>query len=487
MGCSYSFIRKTRVATHDFLRKIHCSLGALISLRALTLASFSVAVSAALSLHSVAQTPSPKIMAPMSVPTPTITPVPSYMVQSAILGDPQLYHSLGSVRTVSDLSDKSWQASPMPNLGKNVGAADAKKPLKVMYISPYQNPFWLSVGDFLKEVAKDLHVDLRFVDAGSRFHMMKMAEDIRLSEDIPDYLIIPYQEGVSPELFRAANTRGIKTFVINMEVAEDEKILLGQPREKMPLWLGHIYSSNTDVGCRLLKALLEEKCRRVCKAGETPDSFFNDPKQHVELLAINGDKLATDGVNRDTGLKQCLSNYSSVELVRDISTQWDEEQAYRGTYELLKMYPNVDLIWAASDVLASGAISAIHASGLEPGKDVLVAGVDWSLSGAENVKNNDMLVSFGGHFMEAGWALILLVDYENGHDFVSELGAEITMPLQTLYADRANAFLALFATPAWKRIDYSQLSKTYNKKLTHYDFSLSHLLTLPNKAEKTYK
>lgn len=61
---------------------------------------------------------------------------------------------------------------------------------------------------------------------------------------------------------------------------------------------------------------------------------------------------------------------------RIISAEFTRDGGYRGTVELLASGADVDLVFAVNDVMAVGAVSALRDSGLEPGRDIGIAGYD---------------------------------------------------------------------------------------------------------------
>jgi len=80
---------------------------------------------------------------------------------------------------------------------------------------------------------------------------------------------------------------------------------------------------------------------------------------------------------------------------------------------LIKRYPNVSLVWAASDLMAFGVMDALGEAGKQPGKDVLVGTINDSTAALQALLEGRLGVVAGGHFTLGGWALVLLHDYDN--------------------------------------------------------------------------
>ena len=73
------------------------------------------------------------------------------------------------------------------------------------------------------------------------------------------------------------------------------------------------------------------------------------------------------------------------------------------------------LIWAASDSMAIAAARAAADAGLQPGKDILLTGIDWSAEGIQAVRDGRLLATAGGHFMDGALALAVIYDHSHGH------------------------------------------------------------------------
>ena len=67
-----------------------------------------------------------------------------------------------------------------------------------------------------------------------------------------------------------------------------------------------------------------------------------------------------------------------IELAEEhiISVEFTRDGGYRGALELLASGADVDLVFAVSDVMAVGVVSALRDSGVEPGRDIGIAGFD---------------------------------------------------------------------------------------------------------------
>lgn len=338
------------------------------------------------------------------------------------------------------------------------------RPLKVMYISPFITIFWAEVRRFMEEVASDLDIEFTYIDAGSRFQTLQAVEQIKNLKDVPDYLVFQYQRDLSKQVFEAAHARGIRTFVINTDIYQEELAEIGRPREKMPLWIGQMFSDNFESGYQLADKLIDAAHQQF------PE------KKELQMLAIGGELYSIVAQKRNKGMLARVDDGEGVKVKRSIFINWLEKTSYDSTRELLSMYPDIDIIWAASDLLARGSMSAMEELGKKPGKDIVVGGIDWSLYGAKSIAEGKMNLSIGSHFMEGGWALLLIHDFHHGLDFNKALGVRIKNRMAMIDASNAAQFAKLFEGDEWKKVNFRQFSKFYNSELTNYDFSLNKII-----------
>ncbi len=111
--------------------------------------------------------------------------------------------------------------------------------------------------------------------------------------------------------------------------------------------------------------------------------------------------------------------------------------------------------------------------GRTPGKDIFIGGCGWYVPAIEMVREGTLTVTVGGHFMEAGWVMVLLHDYHHGKDFMSDTVETAMYPI-----DKSNVekYMKIFGKQEWNKIDFRKFSKVRNKSLDKYDFSLQTVL-----------
>lgn len=347
-------------------------------------------------------------------------------------------------------------ACPLPE-------AWANAPIRVTFVSPdppASTPFWKDYVDFMKAAANNLGIELTVAKSYNRFEEADNVEKALQEQSKPDYLLHIYQASSSISQLEQANKAGVKTIIVNTSVVDQDRDLVGFPREKFPLWIGHIYPDDTEAG-RLLMDLLAKKARDM-------DLYADDNKIHA--IGIGGNLFATSSIHREEGMRQSLKTYSDVVLDRYVLAQWDRNLSYGKSKKLLDLYPETKIVWAVNDHTAMGALSAMKEKGIKVGTDALIGGIDWSQASIKAIKKGHMVASVGGHFMEGAWALIMILDYHNGHDF-ADPNPTLQSNMRVIDANNITIYSSVLDRTNWEHIDFKSLSKTYNPQIKEYDFS----------------
>ena len=83
----------------------------------------------------------------------------------------------------------------------------------------------------------------------------------------------------------------------------------------------------------------------------------------------------TNSANRVSGFKQELTKHlPKANIVNSISAEWDRLKALNITADTLTRTPDLNVVFAANDMMALGAVEALRAAGKTD--SVLIVGVD---------------------------------------------------------------------------------------------------------------
>jgi ABC-type sugar transport system substrate-binding protein len=256
----------------------------------------------------------------------------------------------------------------------------------------------------------------------------------------------------------------IPTFLINMGL--DEKIV-GAPRAKYKYWLGQMTPDDEIAGYELAMALLQ--------AAKKASLFTSGG--NIGMVAVSGRPNDAAAILRNRGLERAAAAFPGAVLQPVIFAGWERQTAIDQVRNALAKTPDYSVVWAASDDMALGVVQASGLWGTPAGQKLMVGGVDWTPDAIQAVIDKKMVATAGGHFMEGGWAVVMLFDYFNGKDFASE-SVNIKSPMGLITADNAKIYQTKFGTGNWGQINFNLFTKTNNKALKSYNFKIETLLAV---------
>jgi ABC-type sugar transport system substrate-binding protein len=347
-------------------------------------------------------------------------------------------------------------------------AANAEDPINVTFLVPAStgNSFWETSASFAKAVADDLGINLTIAyTAESTYKIKRLGDQILTNNKPMDYLLTAYLTAVTEYHLEVARDRDAKVLLFNTNIPEEDRSKIGAPREKYKNWIGHMSPDDIAAGYALADALIN----RAKASGLTPAN------RKPEIIGLTGADNTNVSFDRNTGLERRVKSYSDAILHEIRFSDWERKSAELDTLDLLKQKPGISIIWAASDSMAFGAIDALNKIGAAD-KDVVIGGIDWSAEGIAAVADGRLAATVGGHFMEAGWALILVHDYHHGIDFRDDTGVNIMTTMSALDGGNIKEYLKKSGDGSWSTVDFKNFSKYYNPKLSKYNFSINALI-----------
>lgn len=351
------------------------------------------------------------------------------------------------------------------------GVASYGETIKITFVNPdtKDSSFWSPTTVFMKAAASDLGIELQVLYGnGDRIRTRNLAlRTLQKKSEKPHYLVTLFQVQSGEEILKAAEAAGVRLFFFNTGVPEKEIKAIGEPRKNFSSWLGHMMPDDNRVGYDLADILIRK--------AELAGLKGNDGK--VRIIGITGGLDSTAAIERNKGLKKLVKEKSKdAVLYQIVPAYWQRDRAFRIASKLLMRYPQTNVIWAATDHMALGAIEAVEKSGKQAGKHILAGGVDWAAEGMEAVSSGRMATTGGGHFMEGAWALVLLYDYHNGIDFADTAGTVIRSKMKILDRDTVDIWRDAFGSGRWDHVDFKKFSRSLNPMLKTWNFSADEVL-----------
>lgn len=334
----------------------------------------------------------------------------------------------------------------------------------VVFLNPGNSTeaFWVSYAQFMQAAARDLGLDLRvrYSERNPETTLLQAREALQGSER-PDYLVLVNEQYIAPQILRLSQGSGVKLLIVNNALTADQTQLLDAG--KYPNWIGSLVANDEEAGYLMLKELL--RLHGPVSPGHT-----------LDLLAFSGAKTTPAAQLREQGLRRALNDYPQVRLRQLVYGEWSRQRAFEQATQLFNRYPQTALVWSANDEMALGAMDALHASGLTPGKDVLFSAVNSSPEILQARLDGRVSALVAGHFTVGGWAMVLLHDDAQGLDITRYGGRERREVLFQLIDPAAAARLLQIHASQDYGVDFRALSAQGKPVSYRYPFSLQLLM-----------
>ncbi|WP_245835514.1 ABC transporter substrate-binding protein [Thalassospira mesophila] len=352
-------------------------------------------------------------------------------------------------------------------LGSGQACAAPDKQPRVAFINPGYGThgFWKDVSDTMHAAARQFGFDIVEFDSDRRWPLMaENANRVFMMDPPPDYIIAVNEHQQGGRIVIEANARHIPIFMLLNDLTEEQKSRLGRAGHNLPYWIATLTPDNEKAGFDIARSLVEAE----------QQLHPGTKKRDICLLSLAGDSNTPASLDRMEGLDVALGKFPQLKEKRRLVVNWSYDEAYKRTATWLQD-GCLDAVWAANDDIARGAIAAIVKAGKVPGKDVVVGGLNWSAKGLKLVKDGQMTMTHGGHFLAGAWIMVMLNDFHHGIDLQGR-GPNYSFPMQALTRDNVDRFEAVFGQRNWDVVDFSKFGLVGQKdKNAGYHFDLDHL------------
>ncbi len=318
-------------------------------------------------------------------------------------------------------------------------AAEGER-LNIGFIVPTLDAqFWNNYKSFVEEGAKQLGCDVTFVNADNNADTNnKHIEDL-VSMGVDGLVFVPYWAS-GRKAVTDTNIAGIPV------IAADCFIDGIEPQDEFENYIAFVGPNDEDSGYQMAVALFNSI---------TPAA---DGKKYVGV--IQGTPGTSVAINREKGFDRALAENADVEVVGRVNGNFVRDESQKAMEDLYQAHPEMQGVWCANGGTATGAMTAIKNAGKVPGEDVMVVAMDLNPENVDAVANGELLFDIGGHWLQGGFALVMMYDYLNGFD-VPKDKANVVLDLLPLTIDKIDQFNKDFpdGVPAY---DFKAHSKTYN-------------------------
>lgn len=321
----------------------------------------------------------------------------------------------------------------------SAGTASAENPDIGVIVPTLDAQFWNAYVEFMQKGADELGVDLVVLNADNKpDQMIKGLEDL-VAQGVDGIIFTPYWATAVPGLTMAKDA--------NIPVIMTDSYADFPPQDALfPNYLAFVGPSDRDAGRQMAEALF---------AAIEP---AEDGKKYIAV--VNGTAGTSVAIDRRAGLQDALDANPDVVVVGEVDGNFVRDTSQTVFESLWQGNPNVQGVWAANGGTATGVMAAITNAGKKPGEDIVVVAMDLNPENVDAVEKGELLFDIGGHWLQGGFALVMLYDHLNGHGIPAEV-ANVKLDLLPLTQDRVAQFRSDFpnGVPVY---DFKARSKTYN-------------------------
>jgi ABC-type sugar transport system substrate-binding protein len=336
--------------------------------------------------------------------------------------------------------------------------------MRVTFVAPnVGNPgtFYEIFSDILQVASRQLGVELEAVDGTKDPQtMLERSRQIAARSERPDYMLLVNYQGAGHDLLAANAAAGIGTFFVAEGMAGAE---VGTGGGRRPTgYLGQIVPDDVEAG-HLLTQILTDAARA---------RGLVDDAGKIQVGAIAGEHTQA-GNSRFRGLRTVLAEHPDVVQAAFQYGTWEEQPAKEAATLMLRSTPGIRVLWCANDAMALGALAAAVEAGREPGKDIVIGGIDLIDRALAEVAAGRLEVSIGGHLVDGVRALVLLYDHHEKRDLTPQTRTTHLVAVRAAQAERYTRFMR---DRSWRQVDFTRFSRLRNPEAAEESLSLASLL-----------
>ncbi|MGH6885865.1 MAG: sugar ABC transporter substrate-binding protein [Geminicoccales bacterium] len=262
--------------------------------------------------------------------------------------------------------------------GCNRGDGAGSEPTVALVLKTLNNPFFIELAQGAQEAADSLGLEL-LVQAPEREidveKQMQIVENL-LQTEIDVLALVPSGSREIVPAIAEANRAGIPVVIVDTRVDADA---LADAGASITTFIG---SDNVDGG-------------RI--AGQFVAEALGGEGRVAVVEGIPGHET---GDSRLRGFREAIAEHPGISIVASQTANWERDQAFNVTQNILQSHPDVQAIFAANDVMALGAVEAVAAAGRTG--DLIMVGFDAQDEAREALREGGMDATIAQHPREMG-------------------------------------------------------------------------------------
>ncbi|WP_372630212.1 ABC transporter substrate-binding protein [Cohnella sp.] len=112
------------------------------------------------------------------------------------------------------------------------------------------------------------------------------------------------------------------------------------------------------------------------KAGQWLVDQNKDAQEDVNIVELQGTTGSAPANDRKSGFEEVIKSNGKLKIIASQTGDFTRAKGKEVMQAFLKAHKKIDVLYAHNDDMALGAIQAIEAAGLVPGKDIVIISVD---------------------------------------------------------------------------------------------------------------
>jgi ribose transport system substrate-binding protein len=260
----------------------------------------------------------------------------------------------------------------------NRGGEAGDGPTVALVLKTLNNPFFIELAAGAQEAADSLGVEL-LVQAPDREidveKQMQIIENL-LQTDIDALALTPSGSREVVPAIAEANRAGVPVVIVDTRADAEA---LAQAGATIATFIG---SDNVEGG-------------RI--AGRFVAEALGGQGTVAVIEGIPGHET---GDSRLRGFRESIAEHPGISIVASQTANWERDQAFNVTQNMLQSHNDLQAIFAANDVMALGAVEAVAAAGRTG--DLIVVGFDAQDEAVAAIREGAMSASIAQHPREMG-------------------------------------------------------------------------------------
>ncbi len=205
--------------------------------------------------------------------------------------------------------------------------------------------------DSIKESAAEAGFELKFSDAQQKQENQIKAIRSFIQQKADVIAFSPVVESGWDTVLQEAKDAGIPVILTDRAVDSQDT----------SLYETFIGSDFVEEGRRAGKWLVEQ---------------FKDAAEPVKIVELQGTTGSAPAIDRKNGFEEVIKDNANLQIVASQTGDFTRAKGKEVMQSFLQAHKDIDVLYAHNDDMGLGAIQAIEAAGLVPGKDIIIITVD---------------------------------------------------------------------------------------------------------------